>query len=129
LNGFYGTLASLTKLFHVPGKLAGIGAWAFCPRNHDQFSVRMEQLADNVVDPKKNGVGVQLTDLKGTDTPTVTSVPEEAELGGLGLTETVAPLIEPFVKYVLTVDVTVAVAVPGKIPTRAPSLAALVMIC
>ena len=58
----------------------------------------MTQFAVRVAEPKKNGAGVQLTEVKGIEIVTVTSEPDVAELGGLGLTVTVAPLIEPAVR-------------------------------
>jgi hypothetical protein len=54
--------------------------------------------AVSVVDPRKKGDGSQLTEEKGIETATVTAEPEVAELSGLGLTVTLAPLIDEPVK-------------------------------
>ena len=57
------------------------------------------------------------------------SAPVPAELGGLGVTVRVAPLIRAAERYRSTAVCTVASVLLSKIPTRAPSRAAFVRIC
>ena len=66
----------------------------------------MTQFAVIVVPPRNIGDGSQLTALNGTVTVTVTSEPYVAELGGSGLTVTVAPLMDALERYVVTALVT-----------------------
>src|SRR5215831_12273462 len=63
------------------------------------------------------------------DTATVTGSPNSALVGGSGVTVTVAPVIEPLVRYSLTIELTSAVVDPSKTACRAPSRDALVIIC
>jgi hypothetical protein len=88
----------------------------------------MAQVADNVVEPRKNEVGSQRTEEYGTETVTVTVAPPDA-VAGLGLTDGVAPLIPAEDRYVFTALVTEVVVAPERMATRAPSRAAFVITC